>query len=61
MKQIKTLEPLDMEPHKTIPKKTFALEEENICAEEINLTPQNRMVTSIGANVDVSITNGDIY
>ena len=61
MKQIKTLEPLDMEPHKTIPKKPFALEEENICAEEINLTPQNRMVTSIGANVDVSITNGDIY
>ena len=43
MKQIKTLEPLDMEPHKTIPKKTFALEEENICAEEINLTPQNRI------------------
>ena len=41
IKQLNTLKPLNMKPHKTIPKKPFALEEENNC-EEIILTPQDR-------------------
>ena len=49
------LKPFGMEPPKAIPKKLFVSEEENNCKEEINLTPQNRLVISIGTNVDVSV------
>ena len=40
VKQINTLKPFNVEPHKAITKKPFASEEENNCEEEINLTPQ---------------------
>ena len=40
VKQINTLKPFNVEPHKAITKKSFASEEENNCEEEINLTPQ---------------------
>ena len=40
-KQTNTFKPFDMEPRKAIPKKYFALEKENNCQEEINLTRQD--------------------
>ena len=32
-----------MEPRKAVPMKNFALEYENDCEEEVNLTPQDRI------------------
>ena len=43
IKQINTLKPFDMEPYKDIPKKYFALGEENKREQEINLTPLDRI------------------
>ena len=36
IKQLNILKPLNMEPHKAIPKKHSVLEEKNNCEEEIN-------------------------
>ena len=44
IKQINTLKPFDMEPYKDIPKKNFALEEENKRQQKINLAPLDRIV-----------------
>ena len=44
IKQINKLKPLHMELGKAIPKEPFLSEEENNCEEEINLTPQDRIV-----------------